>query len=154
MEPQFKARAAFRVTGIVARGRPEEIDFEAVWRDEFMPHHEALRGLSTDGAYYGLCIETGEAGVIDYLAGMAVSEAEELPEGLVVHEVRAAQDAVFECTVGTISETWGRIFGAWLAESAYEYDEPAECFERYPPDTSGEDSPVFIHVPVREARSI
>jgi len=151
MEPVFKERKAFRVMGVVAHGRPEEIDFEAIWAEEFMPHHDRLQALSTDGAYYGICIETDEAGVIDYLAGMAVSEAAQPPDGLTAHQVRAAQDAVFECTVGTISEVWDQVFRVWLPASGYAYDASAECFEHYPPDTTDEDSPVFIHVPVQKA---
>ena len=153
MEPQFTDRAAFRAMGVVTRGRPAEIDFEALWMDEFMPLHDRVQPLSTDHAYYGVGIESGEAGAMEYMAGMAVSEAAEVPEGLVAWEVGAARDAVFECTVGTISEAWAEIFGAWLPGSGYECDGSIASFEYYPPGTSQGDSPVFIHVPVREAGS-
>jgi predicted transcriptional regulator YdeE len=137
--------------GVVAHGSPEEIDFEAIWRDGFMPHHARIQSLSTDGAYYGVAIETGKADVIDYLAGMAVDDSADVPDGLVAHDIRATHDAVFECTVATISQAWDSIFKQWLPASGYVYDAPCECYEQYPPDTSDEDSPVLIHVPVRKA---
>ena len=153
MEPQFEDRPAFRVMGVLARGKAEDIDFEALWMDRFMAHHGLVHPLSTDKAYYGVGVETGEPGEIEYVAGMAVDEAAEAAEGLVVREVAAARDAVFECTVRTVPQAWEGIFSAWLPGSGYEYDASVASFERYPPGTSAGDSPVFIHVPVRKADS-
>ena len=58
--------------------------------------------------------------------------------------------AVFACTVATIRQTFDAIFGRWLPDSPYEPDPGKPGFECYPPDTATADSPVFIHIPVRE----
>jgi predicted transcriptional regulator YdeE len=150
MEPEVAQRDGFSVMGVVTRGKPAEIDFHAFWMNQFMAHHDRIKPLSTDPAYYGVCFETDEEGVIDYVAGMAVRAGTAAAEGLVVRDVPAERDAVFACTVETIGQTWHGIFGDWLASSPYEYDDAAPCYEHYPPDTKGQDSPVSIHVPVRQ----
>ena len=56
----------------------------------------------------------------------------------------------FECTVKTIRDTYEFIHHAWIGNSPYILDDPKPGFEHYPPDTASGDSPVLIHVPVRE----
>lgn len=152
MEPEFQDRAAFRVMGILARVTPENEDFHDIWMNRFMARHDEIHPLSTDGAYYGVEFASDEQGAMDYLAGMAVGEVGSVPEGLVVRDVPAARDAVFECTVATIGQTFDAIFGRWLPDSPYEHDPGKPGFERYPPDTATGDSPVLIHVPIRPKR--
>ena len=89
------------------------------------------------------------SGPADYLAGMSVESLEGFPSDLVTRDVPASTYAVFECTVRTIGETYDTIFGEWPPGAAHERDPEVPHFEYYPPGTSSQDSPVFIHVPLR-----
>lgn len=149
MEPIIVRRDRFTVMGVLAQVTPESADFEDIWLNQFMARHDEVRLHSTDGAYYGVCFWSGD-GAIDYIAGMAVGAVTTAPEGLVSREVPAATDAVFECTVATISQTYDFIHGEWLANSKYDYDRSAPEFEHYPPGTETGESPVFIHIPARK----
>lgn len=94
MEPRIVYREAFNVLGLQERFTPNSEDHEGIW-ERFMAHHERIKALSADG---------GEA--IDYLAGMAVADVVEVPDGLTLREIPASRYAVFECTVQTIDDTY------------------------------------------------
>ena len=112
--------------------------------------HDQIGPHSTDRAYYGVCFGTEDDNAMDYVAGMAVPPGTECPEGLVIRDVPAARDAVFECTVATIRDTYEQIHGTWIANAPYALDDPTPGFEQYPPGTESGESRVFIHVPIRE----
>ena len=149
MEPRFVERDAFTVLGVQERFTPETEDFEGIWK-RFMRFHDQIHPHSTDQAYYGVCFGTEDEDAMDYVAGMAVPPGTECPEGLVIRDVPAARDAVFECTVQTIHDTYEFIHHTWIGASPYVLDDPKPGFEQYPPGTESGDSPVFIHVPIRE----
>lgn len=148
MEPKIVRREEFAVLGVLARVTLESADFEDIWLNQFMFRHDEVKPHSTHGAYYGVCFCVGD-GVIDYIAGMAVGNVPTVPAGLAMREVPTATDAVFQCTVASISPTYRSIHGEWLPNSEYEYDRSAPDFEYYPPGTETGESPVFIHIPVR-----
>ena len=90
---------------------------------------------------------------MDYLAGMAVTDVQGVPEGLTLREVPGSRYAVFECTVATISDTYDWIFDQWLKEAPY--PRPGEGssradFERYPPATDSGDSPVLLYIALED----
>jgi predicted transcriptional regulator YdeE len=150
MEPQFVERDAFTVMGVQERFTPETEDFEGIWK-RYMAHHKAIEALSDAQGWCGVCFGSEEAGAMDYLAGMAVPRGAACPEeGLVVREVPAGRYAAFACTVATIRETYEFIHHSWLGDSPYVLDDPRPCFEHYAPGTDSGESPVLIHVPVRE----
>jgi predicted transcriptional regulator YdeE len=151
MEPEILRREKFLVMGTLTRLEPATESpekFGAIWSD-FEAHHEEIQRHSTDRRYYGVSFSAGQDGCVDYLAGMATAPVETIPEGLVVREVPAARYAVFKCPVQAIAQTYGYIFGEWRGTSAHEIDSSAPTFEEYPPvgDTQ---SPVLIHIPIRE----
>ena len=148
MEPTFVDRHAFTVMGVQERFTPETEDFEGIWK-RYMAYHDQVGPLSTDGAHYGVCFASDEEGAMDYVAGMAVPAGTPCIEGLVVRDVSAARDAVFECTVGTIRDAYEFIHHTWIGASPYVLDDPTPGFEQYPPGTESGESPVFIHAPVR-----
>ncbi len=100
-------------------------------------------------AYYGVSFATGEEGIFDYIAGMAVDAVDIVPEGLVVRGVPAARFAVFECPLHAIGDTYQYAFAEWLPQSPYDVSGSVPAYEQYPPE-GGEGSPVLIHVPIRE----
>ena len=150
MQPKIVKRDAFTVMGISTRSVPEETDYNDLWMNQYMLYHDQIQPFSTDNAYYGVSLETDEEGVIEYIAGMAVENVKDVPEGLVLRAVSAARDAVFECKVKTLGETWDYIFTQWLPASQYEYDRDVPSFEYYPPDTENDESPASIHIPIKD----
>jgi AraC family transcriptional regulator len=155
MEPKFVEKEAFKVMGFSLRGNPmsEEkyMDHEGAWR-EFMKHYEKVKTFSTDNGYYGVYfgVKGEEEGMMELIAGMAVSNVENAPDGLVIREVPKAYYAVFESKLKTIAQTYNYIFQEWLPKSEYEHDDyyTKPNFEFYPPDYSPESPSLFIHIPI------
>jgi AraC family transcriptional regulator len=151
MQPRIVDREAFTVMGVIERFASAAESFGELW-ERFMEYHDQIQLLSTDQGYYGVYFGTDHARPLDYLAGMAVGDVEDIPEGAVVREVPAARYAVFECPLFPGGETYAYIFHEWLPESPYEQaDQPG--FDYYAPDTTAEGSSTFLHVPVRERGS-
>jgi predicted transcriptional regulator YdeE len=153
MEPELVNRERFTVMGITARVKPEAADYNDLWDRQFAAREGEVKPRATDEGYYGVYFGTGEPGLVDFVAGMAVAPGEDVPEGLIAREVPAALHAVFECTLSTIGPTWGQVYGDWLPASEFDVDPGGACFEYFPPGPDSPDAPVFIHVPVRERAS-
>jgi len=152
-EPAILRRERFWVMGTLTRispGSESGEKFVAIWND-FETLQEQIIPHSTDRKYYGVSFLTAEAGRIDYVAGMAISPVQTVPEGLVVREVPAASYAVFACPASEIGPTYRYIFGEWRAKAGHPIDGSAPAFEQYPPAEDTQ-SPVLIHIPVREKR--
>ena len=92
-----------------------------------------VQPLAIEAAGYGVYFQTDQPGLCDVFGGMAVPPGANVPEGLVLREVPAAQYAVFECSLATIGATWGAIFAEWLPTSEYEEDRPRPCVEHSRP---------------------
>lgn len=154
MEPKIINRNSFQVMGLLTRITPEDENIEIyglIWK-EFESYRHQIMPNSTDQAYYGVSFSTGEEGINDYLAGMAVRDVPAIPDGLVVREIPAARYAVFECPVPKIGETYQMIFREWLLHSQYELSSLAPAYEQYPPEGDSE-SPVLIYIPLVDKRS-
>jgi AraC family transcriptional regulator len=146
MEPKIGMREAFTVLGLLERMGPEEGDYEGIWK-RYMAYYPQIAHLSLDGGHYGLNYERA-AGEMEYLAGIAVPEDVEVPEGLTLRTVPKRHYAVFHCTVDTIHETYASIFGTWLPQSGYHLASP--CFEYYPPRTESGEASITIYVALAE----
>ena len=152
--PDVLHRERFRVMGrviTVTRGTEHPDTFRSIWKD-FEAHHETVKRWSTDARYYGVSFSTGREGRIDYLAGMAVNSVEEIPGGLVIREIPAATYAVFACSVQTIGQTYGYIFGQWRSTAGSPIEDTRPAFEQYPA-AGATSAPVLIHIPIREVKS-
>jgi AraC family transcriptional regulator len=150
-EPEIIRREPFLVMGILTRitpGTESGEKFAAIWKD-FETRRERTQAHSTDQRYYGVSFPTADAGRFDYLAGMAITPVQTIPEGLVVREVPAATYAVFACPVQAIGQTYGYIFGEWRSKSSHEIDGSVPAFEQYPPAEDTQ-APVLIHIPIRD----
>ena len=148
MEPKFVELEAFTVMGILIHEMPDKVNYKAVWEDQFMPHHEAILAQSTDKAYYGVWFPHHDDGIPDYVAGMAVTANAVAPTGINTRQVPASRYAVFECTMETIGQTYGYIYGTWLDASPYEFAPGCADFEYYPPE--GSDGTPAVYIPIRE----
>lgn len=153
--PKITTAGPFTVVGVRQRfesvNEAASADYEGLWTNEFMPHHEVLLPLSTDKFYYGVSYGTGEGESFYYLAGMAVDDDAPTPDGLTRYQVPLATYAVFETTMDGIGETWNRVFSKWLPASGYEYAWEAPSYEEYPPDTD-DASTVLLYVPVMKVK--
>ena len=148
MEPKIVNRAAFTVLGLQERFSQGQEDFEGIWK-RFMRYHDQIQAFSTDGAYYGANFAAEAGKQMGYLAGMAVTGVQDVPEGLTLRKVPGSRYAVFECTVETISDTYDWIFDQWLKTAPYarpDENSPKADFERCPPGTDSGDTTVLLHI--------
>jgi len=112
-------RDAFTVVGLRIRVKAMSPEIPALW-GRFVPRIAEIRKPAEPEVAYGVMGNFDEAThMIDYMAGIPVTAAAEVPKGMTVWEVPAATYAVFETTLGTIGETFSSIYGEWLPNSAY-----------------------------------
>jgi predicted transcriptional regulator YdeE len=150
MEYRVVTKPGFTLLGLMKRFPYQEDDFEGIWK-RFMAYEGRINPLSIDKAYYGAYYPTVDSGPMDYLAGMLVEGVQEPPKGLTVCEVPEARWAVFTCTVATIGQTYDTIFKEWLPKAPYEHAGPnPDAFERYPPQRDSGDTPVLVHIKIRD----
>lgn len=154
-EPRIINRESFVVMGFLTRITPEtecSETYELIWR-EFETFHEIIKPLSTDLNYYGITYNTDEVNVFDYLAGMAVKDLIEVPEGLMIKQIPSASYVVFESPVYAIGETYQYIFAEWFSQSLYKPGGDAPVFEQYPPQGQ-EELLVLIYIPIEKRTRI
>ena len=151
IEPRIVRREKFLVMRTMTRIQPgteSGEQFASIWNG-FETHRERIERHSTDQKYYGVSLPTADEGRFDYVAGMAISPVQAIPDGLVVREVPAATYAVFARPVAAIGQTYHYIFGEWRSSSSHQIDNSAPAFEQYPP-ASNVEVPVLIHIPIHE----
>jgi len=152
-EPKIVRREKFLVMGTLTRiapGTETGEKFASIW-SEFEAHRGRIQPHSTDQKYYGISFASPDEAGFEYLAGMATSKVQAIHTGLVIREVPAATYAVFACPAPAIGPTKRYIFGEWRSQSGCQVDNSAPAFEQYPPAEDTE-SPVLIHIPIREAQ--
>jgi AraC family transcriptional regulator len=149
MEPRFVDLDALTVMGVQVHAMPDEVDFGSLWEEAYMPHDEAIRALSIDGAYYGVWFPHHEDGVPDYLAGMRVPDDAPVPEGVTVRRVPGSRYAVFACAMEAIGTTYSYVYETWLPASPYEFTPGGADFEWYPPP-GAEDVTPAVYIPIQE----
>ena len=153
MQPRIVQKDAFTIMGVIVRGNPAKLDYHGIWMNQYMKYDAALKPLSLDGAHYSAYFCSGKPDEVEMLAGMMVPPEAQVLAGLTKREVAGGQFAVFDCTHGTIGQTWGAV-EKWLQTSDYEYDRNDRSdYELFPPDTADENSPVQIYVPVKPKRN-
>ncbi|WP_373355790.1 effector binding domain-containing protein [Pseudoroseicyclus sp. CXY001] len=115
-------------------GRGARFDMEsrsripAFWQEANESFGEHLEGRPT----FGVCHDFQEDGSFAYFIGV---EGDTTPEGLERLELPAGRYAAFEHEgdIGSLSRTWGGIFGGWAETSGEEIGEGPE-FELYEAD--------------------
>jgi AraC family transcriptional regulator len=91
-------------------------------------------------------------GEFEYVAGLEVSQVADVPDGMVVREVPAAQYAVFT-HLGSLEKlpaTYEYINRTWIPQSGYRLIEGLD-FELYDEDFKdfAPDSKFYIYVPIK-----
>ncbi len=151
MEPKFVTRPAFTIVGMAYCGKNENEEIPQLWQ-EFTPRGPEIRARRETGHAYGVIYGfDDESGVMDYLAGIEVAEAGDLPQGMIALDLPHKTYAVFECTLPTLMQTMGQIYGTWLPDSGYRRAEGPE-FEFYDErfDPAREDSVNSVFIPVKK----
>ncbi len=148
MEPTFVHRSAFTVVGVKYHGKNEHDEIPQMWDREFLPRVQEIPNPVHPEISYGVEGNVNEeTDVFDYVAGIEVSEADDIPEGMAVWEVPENTYAVFPCSLRNLGETLTWIHQSWFPESEYQ---PAEgpMFEYYDTDFDPIDQKMAMYVPV------
>lgn len=149
MNPTISTRLAFTVVGLRLRTRPMSAEIPALW-ERFVPRMDEVQPQAEPGVSYGVMGNYDEqSGAFDYLAGMAVSELGEMPEGMSNWVVPANTYAVFETNLNNLQKTMDAIYRDWLPFSGYQAAQGL-TFERYPATYAGPESTFTVYVPVRK----
>ncbi len=155
MEPRFEERGPFQVLGVEDDAyKIEEVDpgFNDLWLNRFESRIDDVEPYSIDGSFYGVWSGFTETDILKgkCLAGMAVRADAKTLEGWVIKDVPAAKYAVFETTLRDIGDVTEYALKQWLPGSDYELDTPKPRFDFMPPDTTTQESPVSVWIPVRK----
>lgn len=157
MEPKIISKPKFSVVGLHYFGKNEHQEISELW-GQFNNRMKAMGGIENDTgeAAVGLCItpEKGpEDGSFEYIAGVIVNEASDVPEGFVVRHVPSYTYAVFahKGDLAGLKETYAYIYESWLPQSGYEVAAKLD-FEYYNEDFKNfaPDSVFYIYVPIME----
>lgn len=149
MQPQLITKPALTIAGIKIRTAPMSPEIPQLW-GEFAARIDTIDAIAEPHVSYGVMGRYDEnMGGMDYMAGVSVDNAEELPEGMTAWEIDAHTYAVFEATLPTLGEAFGQVYNSWLPASDYQAV-PDFCFERYPENFNPEDpdSKMSIYIPV------
>jgi predicted transcriptional regulator YdeE len=148
MEPKIITKAEFTVVGMRYYGKNENNEIAQVWR-EFMPRIGEIKHQRAVEIGYGVCRDMTEDGEFEYVAGIEVVRAEDIPEGMVSCTVPLQKYAVFTCTLPTIGAAYEYALRTWLPESGYrracgpDYELYDESF-----DSQNKDSELFVYIPI------
>lgn len=149
MQSQLLTKPALTIAGMKIRTQPMSPEIPQLW-GKFAPRIDEIAQIAEPMVSYGLMGRySADMGGFDYMAGVSVESAADLPAGMTTWEIDAHTYAVFEATLSTIGETFGYIYNRWLPDSGYQ---PVRdfCFERYPETFNPDDpnSKMAIYIPV------
>jgi len=129
--PRFEDGKPFLVAGLSERYTSEtSAAIPSQWQ-RFGPYVDKVPG-QVGHATYGICYNADDAGNVDYLCGVEVSDFSALPNELSHLRISPQRYAVFSHRehVSTVQHTWNTIWNQWLPASGHV---PADApnFERY-----------------------
>ena len=129
--PRFENRPSFLVAGLSeSYNRRTCAGIPAQWQ-RFGPHIGRIPGQLGHTAY-GICCNADDAGNMDYICAVEVSDSAVLPADLTRLRIAAQRYAVFAHRdhISKIRGTWHTIFNKWLPESGCRIV-PVPAFEVY-----------------------
>lgn len=130
-EPTIVRGDALLLVGLLRRYSERNVaEIPSQWQD-FTPHLDAIP-RRVGNTTFGVCCNSDSNGSTDYLAGVAVTSADDLPAPLTTLRLPARTYAVFEHHghVSGIRRTWASIFALWQPPSGRQLVD-APQFERY-----------------------
>jgi AraC family transcriptional regulator len=159
VEPLILTRKALTVVGLKYRGKNRQGEVRQLWQ-HFAARAVEIKGQISGGSYGvmghyerpfgGMGNYDPSYGDFDYLAGLEVESAADLPAGMDGWEIPEQTYAVFVFFLRDIGEAYRYIYQEWLPASRYQHAETPE-FEFYPAtfDPDDESSELFLYVPVK-----
>jgi len=129
--PRFEDRCTLLIAGLSERYDSEACaGIPAQWQ-RFAPHLGHIPG-QIGQATYGVLCNSDDAGNVEYISGVEVSDFARLPNEYARLRIPEQQYAVFSHRghISTIRQVWFTIFNKWLPESGYQVAGGPE-FERY-----------------------
>ena len=157
MEPKIVTKEAFTVVGIPFKGMVSSGPYDdGENNNEIGKAWDAFNARAAEvkhwrGPAIGLCFAMPNQDEPWYIAGAEVSQAEDVPAGMMARETPAQKYAVFECTLPTLSETYKTIMEEWQPSSGYERGDGPD-FEVYDEKWDMNDpqgSPVYVYWPIK-----
>ncbi len=158
MEPKIKTKPGFTLVGLRYFGKNQNMEIPHLW-ERFNQRMRELGGLpnETGDAAIGLCITPEDEpidGAFEYVAGLPVTEAEDVPDDFVVRRVPEQTYAVFahKGDLPSLPKTYEYIYETWLPQSGYKLGGKMD-FEYYDADFKdfAPDSVFYIYVPIEKA---
>jgi AraC family transcriptional regulator len=150
IEPNVVDMPGFTVVGLAITTRPLASEIPALW-GQFAPRMDEVLAIAEPGVSYGVMdnFDPGRS-TMDYMAAVSVISAGRIPGGMVARSIGPGTYAVFPATLGTLSDVFGYIFGAWAQHASLERAR-APYFERYDEsfDPGNAASKVEIYIPVQ-----
>lgn len=156
MEPKIIKKPAFTIVGLPYFGKNENQEIHELW-NQFNRRMAQIGEVKNDTgeACIGLCITRDDnplGGAFEYIAGLPVSQVEDLPENFVVRQVPEHTYAVFshQGDLQSLGKTYEYIYATWLPQSGYELAEKLD-FEYYNEDFKdfAPDSVFYIYIPIK-----
>lgn len=157
-EPIFKTREAFSVVGIERYTANGIADIREAWGEIGARFNDVKNILMPPVAYgvedYSRDFDMNAGGFPKYyyIAGFEVTNTNDIPEGMKLRDIPAANYAVFsyEGPMSKLPEFFGFIYGQWIPASEYKMDPALSLdYERYPEKmTDMENARLEIWVPV------
>ncbi len=116
MEHKIATYPAFTVVGLKSRDHQGNNNIPKLW-DTFVPRMNEISHRAGHKSYGVMGNYDPATSEFDYLAGVPVTEATDLPEGMTHWLVPEQTYAVFPCTLQTIQQTFQDIYQKWLKEA-------------------------------------
>jgi AraC family transcriptional regulator len=129
--PRFENLKTLLIAGVGERYTSEtSAGIPAQWQ-RFVPHLGHIPG-QVGWTTYGVVCQTDDAGNMEYICGVEVSDLSKVPSELSQLRIPEQRYAVFTHRdhVSTVRQTWYTIWNKWLPESGHQAAEGPE-FERY-----------------------
>lgn len=150
MKPKIVEREGFAVVGMRYHGKNENNEIPQMW-GAFGPRMKEIKYVANPSVCYGISDNMDPAtGKFDYIAGLEVSRAEDLPEGIVRWKIPGGRYAVFTTTLPKVGETFMYAYKTWMAESGCEATGGPD-FELYDEDFDPQDpnSQFEVYIPIK-----
>ena len=133
--PTFQQGTDLLVAGLNASyGKDTRAKIPQQW-ERIAPHLGKVPGQVGQDAY-GVCHAAGPDCQFEYLAGVAVSSPDRLPEGFTTVKIDARRYAVFTHLghVSSLPATIDTIWTKWVPDCGLPVAHGAPCFEQYTPE--------------------
>lgn len=151
MEPRFVDLPEFTVVGTKYFGNNLRGEIGQMWT-KFIPRIPGIPfKTGPQMSWYGVCFDANENGEFAYVSGVAVSRADQIPEGMVAKTVPAGRYAVFthRGKLDTLRDTYQQIYGTWVPRAGlsvrggFDFEYYDERFK-----DGCDDSEVDIYIPI------